>query len=154
MPIKMKFPKVWPFRIDHPLDTCSSWCLYFSIRSRIASSRRSFWRKSNWAASILISLSRSTSKVVLYIFLIPLWKLSSCRSIGNYKINFNKKGRFTGELTDRWAYKMIPLNGENLRAKKLGGSMSRPSRDKVKQDLSPPQFIISSINGLLLKPIF
>ena len=76
-----------------PLDTSvvSSWCLYFFIRSLIASSIRSFWRKSNCAASILISLSRSTSKVVLYIFLFVMFFKSSCRSIGNYKINFNKK---------------------------------------------------------------
>jgi hypothetical protein len=29
--------------------------------------------------------------VVLYIFLFPMLHLSSCRSIGNYTINFSKK---------------------------------------------------------------
>jgi hypothetical protein len=48
-------------------------------------------RGSNRADSILISFSRSTSKVVLYIFLFAISCPTSCRNIGNYKINYNKK---------------------------------------------------------------
>jgi hypothetical protein len=36
-------------------------------------------------------LVKSASRVVLYIFRFPMWHPSSCRNIGNYKINFNKK---------------------------------------------------------------
>ena len=72
--------------------------LYFLSRSRIASSIRTFWRKSNRAASIFISFRRLQSKVVLYIFLFFMLNLPSCRSIGNYTKNFNKKAILQSRL--------------------------------------------------------
>ena len=82
-------------QIIYPTDASKegSCSLYFFSKSWIASSRRSFWRKPSWAASILNSLIRSASRVVLYIFLFAMLHPSSCRSIGNYKIQLNlKKG--------------------------------------------------------------
>lgn len=77
-PIKKGFHK-YSFSLHrgrHPLDrpnkgSFESW-MYFLRRSWIASSRRSFCRFPRWAASILIRLVNSESRVVLYIFLFPI----------------------------------------------------------------------------------
>ncbi len=87
----------WLLQIIYPTDaskgdSCSSWFLYFSSRSWIASSRRSFCRLSDWAASILSSLRRSTSKVVLYIFLIPMLFYTSVEISVTTKLTLTKKG--------------------------------------------------------------
>ena len=86
-------------------DSSSSWHLYFSSRSLIASSRRSFCRLSNWAARILISLIKSASRVVLYILRLLILYYTSIEISVTIRITLEKnrrllptaRGEFRGE---------------------------------------------------------
>jgi len=74
-------------------DSSSSWYLYFSSRSLIASSRRSFCRLSNWAARILTSLIKSVSRVVLYILRLLILYYTSIEISVTIRITLEKNRR-------------------------------------------------------------
>ena len=74
-------------------DSSSSWHLYFSSRSLIASSRISFCRLSNWAARILISLIKSVSRVVLYILRLLILYYTSIEISVTIRITLEKNRR-------------------------------------------------------------